>query len=109
MGSAAKRNVGSGSGQIPDMSFWQSGDKWRKTPDGFIEQWGTTIALGPNQTQRVNFPIPFPVAAYGLSLAVVGFSAGTPEYFSLERDGVTIANGLSGTSGNPIFFRVIGK
>ena len=43
LGTAATKNVGTGAGQIPDMSSWTSGSGWRKTPDGTIEQWGTAI------------------------------------------------------------------
>lgn len=43
LGEAAKRGVGTGVNQIPDMSSWTSGSGWRKTPDGTIEQWGTAI------------------------------------------------------------------
>ncbi|HAN2790629.1 TPA: phage tail protein [Escherichia coli O25b:H4-ST131] len=45
MGEAAKRNVGTGENQIPDMSAYSSGSGWQKLPDGSIEQWG-----------RINFP-----------------------------------------------------
>ncbi|EHP6945843.1 phage tail protein [Escherichia coli] len=45
LGEAAKRNVGTGANQIPDMSSYASGSGWRKMPDGSIEQWG-----------RINFP-----------------------------------------------------
>ncbi len=45
LGEAAKRNVGTGANQIPDMSSYSSGSGWRKMPDGSIEQWG-----------RINFP-----------------------------------------------------
>ncbi|EEV6186004.1 hypothetical protein EJP60_20065, partial [Escherichia coli] len=45
LGEAAKRNVGTGENQIPDMSSYASGSGWRKMPDGSIEQWG-----------RISFP-----------------------------------------------------
>ncbi|MDK6684280.1 hypothetical protein QP265_18005, partial [Escherichia coli] len=40
LGDAAKRNVGTGENQIPDMSAYSSGSGWQKLPDGSIEQWG---------------------------------------------------------------------
>ncbi|KAB0545595.1 gp53-like domain-containing protein [Pantoea stewartii] len=55
--SAAKRDVGTGQTQIPDMSFWTSNQGWRKTPDGFIEQWG--ISNPTTDTTSVTFPIAF--------------------------------------------------
>ncbi|MDD8870960.1 phage tail protein, partial [Escherichia coli] len=39
LGEAAKRNVGTGENQIPDMSAYSSGSGWQKLPDGSIEQW----------------------------------------------------------------------
>ncbi|MCC7978097.1 phage tail protein, partial [Escherichia coli] len=38
LGEAAKRNVGTGANQIPDMSAYSSGSGWQKLPDGSIEQ-----------------------------------------------------------------------
>ncbi|MGI6861867.1 gp53-like domain-containing protein, partial [Escherichia coli] len=39
LGEAAKRDVGTGENQIPDMSSWKrnpSSNRWRKLPDGTI-------------------------------------------------------------------------
>ena len=59
LGEAAKRDVGTGANQIPDMSKWKSLKApmgWRETPDGFIEQWGkSTYGNGD-----ADFVIPFP-------------------------------------------------
>lgn len=59
LGSAAYRTVGTGASQIPDISAWTSSKTtlgWRKTPDGFIEQWGkSTYGNGD-----ADFVIPFP-------------------------------------------------
>ena len=61
LGEAAKRNVGTGANQIPDMSAYSSGSGWQKLPDGSIEQWGrinfpTNVAA---VSTNVTFPIPF--------------------------------------------------
>lgn len=59
LGEAAKRDVGTGSGQIPDMSKWTSLKAdygWRLTPDGFLEQWGR----GNYGNGDGDFVIPFP-------------------------------------------------
>ncbi|EGX7021825.1 phage tail protein [Escherichia coli] len=58
LGEAAKRGVGTGANQIPDMSSWTSGSGWRKTPDGTIEQWG--LAIGDSAgNATVYYPIAF--------------------------------------------------
>ncbi len=56
---AAKRDVGTGTNQIPDMSKWTSLKAdygWRLTPDGFLEQWGR----GNYGNGDGDFVIPFP-------------------------------------------------
>ncbi|HAO5541893.1 TPA: hypothetical protein IP609_001275 [Escherichia coli] len=61
LGEAAKRNVGTGANQIPDMSAYSSGSGWQKLPDGSIEQWGRISfpsEHGP-VSANVSFPIPF--------------------------------------------------
>ncbi|HFL4661227.1 TPA: hypothetical protein ACG328_000414 [Escherichia coli] len=68
LGTAAKRAVGTGANQIPDMSAWVSGGNlqagWRITPDGYIEQWGLTPLTTENT--HVNFPVPFPNGIHAL-------------------------------------------
>ncbi|AVT70100.1 hypothetical protein B2J87_03735 [Escherichia coli] len=61
LGEAAKRDVGTGENQIPDMSSYASGSGWRKMPDGSIEQWGRISfpdEHGP-VSANISFPIPF--------------------------------------------------
>lgn len=63
MGEAAKRDVGTGANQIPDMSKWKSlkaTNGWRETPDGFIEQWGKANYGNGD----ADFIIPFPNECY---------------------------------------------
>ena len=61
LGEAAKRDVGTGENQIPDMSSYASGSGWRKMPDGSIEQWGRISFPGEHGpvSANVSFPIPF--------------------------------------------------
>ncbi|MGP1974439.1 gp53-like domain-containing protein, partial [Citrobacter freundii] len=56
---AAKREVGTGTNQIPDMGAFASGTGWFKLPSGHIVQFGT---YSGNTTRFIsgNFPIPFP-------------------------------------------------
>lgn len=78
---AALRDVGNGEGQIPDRSFWNestSGSSgWRKTPDGYIEQWGIT----PTSTTdiAITFPIPFPT---GVTLLIEHDRGAAESYYS---------------------------
>ena len=66
LGEAAKRNVGEGSGQIPDMSSFASelsSSGYQKLPSGLIIQWGSAVA-GIGSTggtgNVVSFPVAFP-------------------------------------------------
>ncbi len=63
LGEAAKRNVGTGANQIPDMgSFMLSASVpgYQKLPSGLIIQWGPIdVPLTPQDTVTY-FPIAFP-------------------------------------------------
>nr|WP_250953696.1 phage tail protein [Escherichia coli] len=68
LGEAAKRDVGTGTGQIPDRSAWSESytpNGWRKSPDGYIEQWGVSALTTTDVT--ITFPIPFPNGVVFLS------------------------------------------
>ena len=65
LGEAAKRDVGTGENQIPDMASFASGDGWMKLPNGKILQYGRG-AVTPTlstKTMRITFSIPFPKKA----------------------------------------------
>ncbi|HFF6863101.1 TPA: gp53-like domain-containing protein [Yersinia enterocolitica] len=84
LGDAAKRSVGTGVGQIPDMSsfissFAQNG--YFKFPGGLIIQWGE-VTGSTTGTVPANFPIPFPNALMSTALAIdlIG-----PSYATLQN------------------------
>lgn len=58
-GTAAKKNVGTGAGQIPDMSSFSSGAGWASLPGGTIIQWGIAASGQIGDPQTINFPVPF--------------------------------------------------
>ncbi|EFK0441295.1 phage tail protein [Escherichia coli] len=59
LGEAAKRGVGTGDNQIPDMGAFASGSGRFRLPGGYIVQFGT---FAGNTTRFISghFPIPFP-------------------------------------------------
>ncbi|EOZ1555632.1 hypothetical protein ACQK1D_001394 [Escherichia coli] len=66
LGEAAKREVGTGANQIPDMNNFSSNRGsagYQKLPSGLILQWGAGIAgtgSVANTGNTINFPIAFP-------------------------------------------------
>ncbi|EFH8827782.1 phage tail protein [Escherichia coli] len=78
LGEAAKRNVGTGENQIPDMSSYASGPGWRKMPDGTLEQWGKMQFPGnPSAVSTyMSFTIPFTQEPDVLIVYDAGFGAG---------------------------------
>ncbi|MBN6399830.1 phage tail protein [Enterobacter hormaechei] len=85
LGTAAKKNVGTATGQIPDMSSFTSGTNWMSLPGGTIIQWGIAASGQIGDPQTINFPVPFTnystvqlVASYdnaGASTAPYSFAA----------------------------------
>ncbi|MGD8163416.1 phage tail protein [Pantoea sp. FN0307] len=71
LGEAAKRDIGTGLNQIPDMSSFGSrkGAAWyQQHPSGLISMGGTFGTSGSAQLQKitVNYPIPFPNFCTGI-------------------------------------------
>ncbi|HAU9490059.1 TPA: hypothetical protein JEY56_001509 [Escherichia coli] len=62
LGEAAKRDVGTGENQIPDMSAWKrnpSSNRWRKLPDGTIIQMGLSASGPLGSPVNITLPISF--------------------------------------------------
>ena len=73
LGEAAKRDVGTGASQIPDMSAFTgsfSANGWARRPDGLIEMWGSAILTSQGQT--FSFPIPFPASCFQIIVSDIG-------------------------------------
>lgn len=89
LGTAAKRDVGTGAGQIPDMSsfvssFAQNG--YFKLPGGLIIQWGQ-VHTSDTATTPANFPIPFPNVLLSMSALLDWVSPGYTTVQSQTRVG----------------------
>lgn len=101
LGEAAKRGVGTGENQIPDMSSFASAlssNGYQKLPSGLIIQWGAAVA-GIGSTggtgNIVSFPVAFPrycaqiITSYDNgSLSIIAGAAGnqTTTQFLLRCD-----------------------
>ncbi|WNK67581.1 phage tail protein [Pantoea agglomerans] len=66
LGDAAKKTVGNGAGQLPDMSFFsivKSGNGYCKFPNGLILQWGFG-SYAQQSTTTVTLPVAFPTGGF---------------------------------------------
>jgi len=81
LGNVAKRNIGTGLNQIPDMNFFNStfgGNGYQKIPGGFIIQWGTfdvQPTKGAVSSIDITYPIPFD---YNFSIVNAFYSTQDP-------------------------------
>ncbi|MCW7549349.1 phage tail protein [Photorhabdus sp. APURE] len=89
---AAKRQVGTGINQIPDMSSFSANlveNGWQKLPSGLIIMWGIAlVAFGgsgqPNSGYLNNFPIPFPNKCFSITLTHTGWDPGAAGIFGAK-------------------------
>ncbi|WP_427149996.1 gp53-like domain-containing protein [Citrobacter freundii] len=115
LGTVATKNVGTGSGQIPDMSSFTNASGWQKLPGGKILQWGKA-GFPVGQTQiSVPFPINFPsvVSNIQLTFADINFSGGTPSptlaVVNNTVNGAGFGAYMSGAGGFNAYFFAIGS
>ncbi|CNI70401.1 bacteriophage tail fiber protein [Yersinia frederiksenii] len=72
LGTAATKNVGTGAGQIPDMSAWSfvknaDNSKWTLTlPNGFLLQRCSVVTSGAAATINAVWLTPFPIECLGV-------------------------------------------
>ncbi|MEC5726220.1 phage tail protein [Citrobacter amalonaticus] len=99
LGEAAKRDVGTGENQIPDMSSFGAGSGWSQLPNGKLLQWGAYT--GSATTGTINFPVPFPSSVGRVIMSLSGTSADAGSIAYVVQDD----NSLSKTS---FFFRRAG-
>ncbi len=105
LGEAATRNVGTDTGQVPDMSSFTTGHSgaadwpnpksgWSKGPDGVITQWGIFgFPVGQTGTNVV-FPLPFPARVESITLTMADIQASLLSPTTMPAYGVN----SSGTS-----------
>lgn len=93
LGTASTKNVGVGSGQIPDMSSFTGGNSstafWYKFPNGMVVMGGNAPSItGGSSGNAVFFPIPFPNACSCVIPALVnsGLYGTGPVSFNVNVD-----------------------
>lgn len=116
LGTAAFRNVGTGTNQIPDMSAWtgsygatEAAGTWYQMPNGTIVQEGIVTTNG-NAT--ITLPIPFPKRILGMQATKLqGYFTPViaPNGSSLSTFLLGSTNGSNWSTGDPIHWRVEGR
>lgn len=105
LGSAAKKSVGNGTGQIPDMSYFTSNSSltgWKRTPDNYYTEWGYASNQN-NGPVTISFPATLPNAVRAINItpivtSPVGWDA--PTIAAYDRTGMVINRKAGGSSGN---------
>ncbi|EGT4253018.1 hypothetical protein D8W73_02835 [Citrobacter amalonaticus] len=116
LGEAAKRNVGNGTNQIPDMSYWSSPSGGVNFPNGFQMRFGTISSSGAK-----TFSTPFTNQCYGIVFGqtyAANFWVFSPAYRAsdISKTGFAFINmawsGVPGTAsqeaGESVFYIAIG-
>ena len=92
---AAKRDVGTGANQIPDMNSFASGSsgagQWFRLPSGVLVQWGVIANTLTTGGYNVTYPTPFSESP-SFSLSV---TASTPILATAVNTTTTVLNGVS--------------
>lgn len=90
LGTAATKNVGTGTGQIPDMGSFATSltiNGYQKLPGGLIMQWGlATPAVGGT---FITFPIAFPTGVFSVTLGASGSSGALIAANNYQKNGFT--------------------
>ncbi|HAJ7014273.1 TPA: hypothetical protein HNN89_21300 [Escherichia coli] len=106
LGTAATKNVGTGAGQIPDMSSFTSGTGWASLPGGTIIQWGIAVSGQIGDPQTINFPVPF--TNYSTVQLVASYdnagASGAPYSFAAQPISNTQFKLLNSTSSSAVIY-----
>ena len=114
LGEAAKRSVGTGNNQLPDMNAFtsfKSNNGYFRLPNGIIIQWGNS-ALAQQTTTVVTLPISFPNAGL-MALANKGWALNTAGDYTvgIQTNGpssIKITNTGAGTALQGIWWLALG-
>ncbi|MHV98979.1 phage tail protein [Escherichia coli] len=109
LGEAAKRNVGTGENQIPDMSAFPSGNNWFQLPSGYIVQMFSMNVYGADTNGTTgNFPIAFPSNALAISaLWSDSTSAAAPTFKLMGNMTTRTSLTLKSSTGNGLYGTMI--
>ncbi|HEI8935605.1 TPA: hypothetical protein SLG42_004857, partial [Citrobacter freundii] len=98
LGTAAKKDAGNGSGQLPDMSFFgrsMENAGYFLLPSGVVVQWGG-VTISGSMTSHITYPIPFPNKRFVLAASPIGsgftVNPATPVFTEGDRTGCDVSS-----------------
>ncbi|HHX9718355.1 TPA: gp53-like domain-containing protein, partial [Enterobacter asburiae] len=102
-GDAAKRQVGTSTNQIPDMSLFTrylASNGWQKLPGGLIIQWGMGGMPAGVLTGEVLFPISFSSGVFAILATDTGAASVTYGTTNRSKTGFTLTRTSTSGAGN---------
>ncbi|HHZ7818834.1 TPA: gp53-like domain-containing protein [Escherichia coli] len=103
LGEAAKREVGTGTNQLPDMSGFTRNlvnNGWQKFPGGLVIQWGMGGMPAGVLTGDVTFPIAFPSTVFAILATDTGGASVPYGTTNRSKTGFTLTRTSSSGAGN---------
>lgn len=89
LGDAAKRGVGTGANQIPDMSSFSFAGRWFKQPNGWMVQVGAVTLPQGVASGSSTYPVPFPNACIGTVITGLTASGVNPGILTINNTGLS--------------------
>ncbi|MCE9967156.1 hypothetical protein LZ654_20325 [Lelliottia amnigena] len=89
LGEAAKRGVGNGVNQIPDMSNFSFAGRWFKQPNGWMVQVGAVTLPQGVASGSSTYPVPFPNACIGTVITGLTASGVNPGILTINNTGLS--------------------
>ncbi|WP_417652056.1 gp53-like domain-containing protein, partial [Citrobacter freundii] len=103
LGEAAKREVGTGTNQLPDMSGFTRNlvnNGWQKFPGGLVIQWGMGGMPAGVLSGDVTFPIAFPSNVFAILATDTGGASVPYGTTNRSKTGFTLTRTSSSGAGN---------
>lgn len=100
---AAKRDVGTGANQVPDMSGFTRNlvnNGWQKFPGGLVIQWGMGGMSAGVLTGDVTFPIAFPSTVFAILATDTGGASVPYGTTNRSKTGFTLTRTSTSGAGN---------
>lgn len=85
LGEAAKRTVGTGTNQIPDMNSFPFAGRWFKQPNGWMIQVGAVTLPQGVASGTSTYPVPFPNACVGTVITGLTANGVNPGILSINN------------------------